>query len=53
MKDQEFLKIFRDTKRSAETTKRMTALEEHWSNEAKSNYARAVALANEAAKIAN
>ena len=33
VKDQEFLKIFRDTKRSAETTKRMTALEEHWSNE--------------------
>ena len=53
IRDQEFLKIFRDTKRSAETTKRMTALEEHWANEAKKNYARAVVLATEAAKIAN
>ena len=53
VKDQEFLKIFRDTKRSAETTKRVTALEEHWANEARKNYARAVTLANEAAKMAN
>lgn len=53
VKDQEFLKLFRDTKRSAETTKRVTALEEHWANEARKNYARAVALANEAAKMAN
>ena len=52
-KDQEFLALFRDTKRSAETTKRTTALEEHWANEAKKNYARAVALANEAAKLVN
>ena len=52
-KDKEFLALFRDTKRSAETTKRTTALEEHWANEAKKNYARAVALANEAAKLAN
>ena len=53
IKDQDFLKIFRDTKRSAETTKRVTALEEHWANDAKKNYARAVTLANEAAKMAN
>jgi ABC-type Fe3+ transport system substrate-binding protein len=52
MKDKEFLAMFRQTKKDAEATKRMTALEEHWSNEAKKNYARAVELANQAAALA-
>lgn len=52
MKDKEFLAMFRQVKKDAESTKRMTALEEHWSNEAKKNYARAVELANEAARLA-
>ena len=30
----------------------MTAIEEHWSNEAKKNYGRAVELANRAAALA-
>jgi len=52
MKDKEFLAMFRQSKRDAEATKRMTALEEHWSNEARKNYARAVELANQAAALA-
>jgi len=52
MKDKEFLAMFRQSKKDAQATKRMTALEEHWSNEAKKNYARAVELANEAAALA-
>lgn len=52
MKDKEFLAMFRQVKKDAQSTKRMTALEEHWSNEAKKNYARAVELANEAARLA-
>ena len=52
MKDKEFLAMFRQTKKDAVATKRMTALEEHWSNEAKKNYARAVELANQAAALA-
>ena len=52
MRDKAFLAMFRQTKKDAEATKRMTALEEHWSNEAKKNYARAVELANQAAALA-
>ena len=52
MQDKEFLAMFRQAKKDAEATKRMTALEEHWSNEAKKNYARAVELANQAAALA-
>jgi phosphoglycerate transport regulatory protein PgtC len=50
VKDKEFLRIFRDTKRSAETTKRVTALEEHWANEARKNYVRAMEIANAAVR---
>ena len=52
MKDKEFLAMFRQVKKDAESTKRMTALEEHRPNEAKKNYARAVELANEATRLA-
>jgi phosphoglycerate transport regulatory protein PgtC len=51
-RDKGFLAVFRAAKRDAETTKRVTALEEHWSTEAKKNYARAVELANQAAATA-
>jgi len=44
--------VFRQTKRDADATKRMTALEEHWGSAAKKSYARAVELANEAARLA-
>ncbi len=51
-KDKDFVAVFRQTKRDAEATKRMTALEEHWGSAAKKSYARAVELANEAARLA-
>jgi len=51
-RDKEFLAMFRQVKKDAATTKRLTALEEHWSNEAKNNYARAVDLAGQAAALA-
>jgi ABC-type Fe3+ transport system substrate-binding protein len=51
-KDKGFVAVFRQTKRDADATKRMTALEEHWGSAAKKNYARAVELANEAARLA-
>ena len=51
-KDKGFVAVFRQTKRDADATKRMTALEEHWGSAAKKSYARAVELANEAARLA-
>ena len=51
-RDKEFLAMFRQIKKDTETTKRLSALEEHWSNEAKKNYARAVELATQAAALA-
>ena len=51
-KDKEFLALFRDTKRDAEKTKKITGLEEYWSSLARKNYARAVELANQAASMA-
>jgi len=52
VKDKDFLAVFRATKRDAETSKRVTALEEHWSSEAKKNYAKAMDLARQAAALA-
>lgn len=51
-KDKGFLQVFRQTKKSAETTKQLTTLEERWSTEAKANYARAADLARQAAALA-
>jgi ABC-type Fe3+ transport system substrate-binding protein len=51
-KDKEFLALYRNTKRDAEKTKRVTALEEYWGNTARKNYARAIELANQAAALA-
>lgn len=52
VKEKEFLAVFRSTKKDAETTKRVTALEEHWSSDARKNYARAADLARQAAALA-
>src|SRR5450759_435082 len=51
-KDKEFLALYRSTKRDAEKTKQVTALEEYWGNTARRNYARAIELANQAAALA-
>ena len=51
-KDKEFLALYRSTKRDAEKTKQVTALEEYWGNTARKHYARAVELANQAAAMA-
>jgi len=51
-RDAGFLQVFRSTKKSAENTKQLTALEERWSTEAKANYARAVDLAQQAGALA-
>lgn len=51
-KDKEFLALFRDTKRDAEKTKRITGLEEYWNSQARKNYAKALELANQAAALA-
>jgi phosphoglycerate transport regulatory protein PgtC len=51
-RDSGFLQAFRSTKKSAETSKQLTALEERWSTEAKANYAHAGDLARQAAALA-
>ena len=51
-RDKDFLALYRNTKRDALRTKQITALEEHWGNTARSNYARAIELANRAAALA-
>ena len=51
-RDKALLDMFRQMKRDAEAGKKMTALEEHWGNDAKKNYARAVELARGAAELA-
>jgi phosphoglycerate transport regulatory protein PgtC len=52
VKDKDFLALYRNTKRDALKTKQITALEEHWGNTARGNYARAIELANQAAALA-
>ena len=51
-KDQEFLALFRDTKRDALKIKQLTGLEEYWNSTARKNYVRAAELANRAAAMA-
>ena len=52
IRDKDFLALYRNTKRDALKTKQITALEEHWGNSARSNYAKAIELANQAAALA-
>jgi phosphoglycerate transport regulatory protein PgtC len=51
-KDKEFLTLFRETRRDAEKTKKITGLEEYWNSLSRKNYARAVELANQAGSMA-
>lgn len=51
-RDKALLDMFRQMKRDAEGTKKMTAIEEHWGNDAKKNYVRAAELARGAAELA-
>ncbi|MFN7087099.1 MAG: ABC transporter substrate-binding protein [Burkholderiales bacterium] len=51
-RDKEFLALYRNTKRDAQKTKQVTALEEYWNSTARRNYARAVELAGQAAALA-
>ncbi len=52
VRDDAFVAVFRDTKRSAEKQKQMTALEEYWGREARRNYEQATELARKAAALA-
>ncbi len=51
-KDKGFLAVFRATKKTADVTRQLSALEERWSAEAKRNYARATELALQAGNLA-
>ena len=51
-RDKSLLEMFRQMKRDADSTRKMTALEEHWGNEARKNYERAAELARGAALLA-
>ena len=51
-KEKDFLALYRETKRDAQRTKQVTALEEYWSREARKNYAKAGELAGQAAALA-
>ena len=46
--DKEFLAVFAASKKDAAVNKRVTALEDHWNTEARANYERARALAEQA-----
>jgi hypothetical protein len=52
VRDDAFVAVFRDTKRSADKQKQMTALEEYWGREARRNYEQAADLARKAAALA-
>lgn len=51
IRDPEFLKSFRASKKDAEAGKKMTAAEEAWGNQAKANYAKARELATKAGAL--
>ncbi len=49
VKNAELLDLFRKSRKDVEVSKRISALEEQWGSKAKENYAKAQALANQAA----
>ena len=51
-RDKGFLAVFRATRKTADVTRQLSALEERWSAEAKRNYARARELAAQAGSLA-
>ena len=50
-REKDFLALYRETKRDAQRTKQVTALEEYWSRESRKNYAKAAELAAQAAAM--
>ena len=51
-RDKGFLAVFRATKKTADVTKQLSALEERWSLDARRNYLRAAELASQAGALA-
>ena len=52
VKDQQFLDLFRKSRRDVAVAKELTGLEQLWADKAKANYAKALQLANEAKSAA-
>ena len=52
IKNEEFLALFRKSRRDVAAAKQLTGQEELWANKAKENYAKATDLANQAAALA-
>ncbi len=51
IKDEQFLELFRRSKKEVEVAKQLTGLEDLWSTKAKANYAKAGELAGQAAAL--
>ncbi len=51
IKDQQFLELFRKTRKDVAVAKQLTGLEDLWNSKAKSNYDKARELANQAAAL--
>lgn len=52
VKNEEFLELFRKSRRDVEVSKQLSGQEQLWANKARENYARAQQLANEARGLA-
>ena len=52
VKNEEFLDLFRKNRREVAVSKQLTGLEQVWADKARSNYERALQLANEARSLA-
>lgn len=52
VKDEQFLELFRKNRRDVAVSKQLTGQEELWASKAKTNYAKASELANQAAALA-
>ena len=48
VKDEQFLELFRKSRRDVAVAKELTGMEQIWANKAKANYDKALQLANEA-----
>ena len=51
IKDEEFLKLFRQNKKDVAVAKQLTGLEELWNTKAKTNYEKATELAKQASAL--
>ncbi|RYF63860.1 MAG: hypothetical protein EOO22_25260 [Comamonadaceae bacterium] len=51
VKNEQFLELFRKNRRDVAVSKQLTGQEELWASKAKTNYARATELANQAAAL--